>query len=93
VIDFLRKFEAEIYKYTKHSHRARWQDLQFKKSREFFPPGTILSVIDFAENYTFVPQKEIQSEYYHSDQVSMLVHILYRHAEQNIDHIESTSEN
>ena len=23
----------------------------------------------------------------------MLVHIIYRHAEQNIDHIESTSEN
>ena len=69
------------------------KDLQFKKSCEFFPPGTILSVIDFAENYTFVPQKEIQSEYYHSDQVSMLIHILYRHAEKNVDHIESTSEN
>ena len=50
-------------------------------------------MIDFAENYTFVPQKEIQSEYYHSDQVSMLVHILYRHAEQNFNHIESMSEN
>ena len=63
------------------------------KSREFFPPGTFLLVIDFAENYTFVPQKEIQSEYYHSDQVFMLVHILYRHPEQNVNHIESTSEN
>ena len=49
-IDFFRKFEAEIYKYTKHSHRARWQDLQFKISHEFFPPGTILSVVDFGEN-------------------------------------------
>ena len=57
VIDFLRKIEAEIYKYTKHSHRARWKDLKFKKSCEVFPPGTILSVIDFAENYTFVPKK------------------------------------
>ena len=67
--------------------------MQFKKYREFFSPGTIFLVIYFVENYTFVPQKEIQSEYYHSDQVSMLVHILYRHVEQNIDHIESTSEN
>jgi hypothetical protein len=91
VIEFLKKFETKIYKYTKHSHRARWQDLQFKKSHEIFPPGTILSIVDFAENYTFVAQNEIQSEYYHSDQVSMLVHILYRHAEQNVDHIESTS--
>ena len=29
VIDFLKKFEKEIYKYTKHSHRAQWKDLQF----------------------------------------------------------------
>ena len=67
--------------------------MQFKKSREFFPAETIFLVVDFAENYTFVPQQEIQSEYYHSDQVSMLIHILYRHVEQNVDHIESTSEN
>ena len=67
VIDFLRNFEAKIYKYTKHSHRDRWKDLQFKKSREVFPPGTIFSVIDFSENYTFVREKEIQSEYYHSE--------------------------
>ena len=64
MIDFLKKFEEEIYKYTKHLHRARWKDLQFKQSREVFPPGTILSVVDFAENYTFAAQKEIQSEYY-----------------------------
>jgi hypothetical protein len=59
LIEFLKKFEEEIYKYTKHSHRARWKDLQFKQSREVFPPGTILSVVDFAENYTFAAQKEI----------------------------------
>ena len=93
MIDFLRMFEVEIYKYTKHSHRARWQDLQFEKSLKFFPLGTILSIVDFAENYTFVPQKEIQSEYYHCDQASMFVHILYRHVEQNVNHIESNSEN
>ena len=67
--------------------------MKFNKSREFFPLGTIFSVIDFAENYTYVQQKEIQSEYYHSDQASMPVYILCRHADQNVDHIESTFEN
>jgi hypothetical protein len=57
VIDFLEKFEEEIYKYTKNSHRARWKDLQFKQYREVFPPGTILSIVDFAKNYTFAAQK------------------------------------
>jgi hypothetical protein len=93
VIEFLKKFEEEIYKYTKHSHRSRWQDLQFKQPREVFPPGTTLFVVDFAENYTFTAQKEIQSEYYHSDQVTIVVYVLYRHAQRSLDNIECTNEN
>ena len=57
VIYILKKFEDEIYKYTKHSHRAQRKDLKFKQSHEVFPPGTILSVVYFVENYTFVAQK------------------------------------
>jgi hypothetical protein len=93
VIDVLKKFEEEIYKYTKNSHRARWKDLQFKQSIEVFPRGTILYVVYFAENYTFAAQKEIQSEYYHYDQVTIFVHVLYRHSQQSLDNIESTNDN
>ena len=52
-------------------------------------------MVDFVENYTFEAQKEIQSEYYHSNQVSIFVffHVLYRHAQQNVDDIESTNDN
>ena len=58
---------------------ARWQDEQFKPCRDTFPLGTILSVVDFVENYSLQPQNEIQSQYYHSKQVSIMVHITYRH--------------
>ena len=50
-----------------------------------FPIGTILLVADFVEIYTLQLQNEIQSQYYHSDQVSIMVHITYRH---EIDSIE-----
>ena len=93
VKEFLRKFETKIYNYTKHLHRDQWRDLEFKKFGEIFSPRTILSIVDFAKNYTFVAKNEIKCEYYHPDQVSMLVHILYRHDKQNVDHIESISEN
>ena len=89
----MKKFEEEIYKYTKHSHRARWQDLQFKQSREMFPPGTILSVVDFAENYTFAAQREIQSEYCHSNQVFIFIHILHIYAQQSVDNTKNTNDN
>ena len=45
--------------------------MQFKQLDDHFPQVTIFSVIDLTENYTFEAQKEIQSEYYHSDQVSI----------------------
>ena len=40
---------------------------------------------DFVENHTFSPHREIQSEYYHSDQVSIFIHVLYRHDQESID--------
>ena len=50
-------------------------------------------MVDFTENYTFEAQKEIQSEYYHSDQVSIFFHVLYRHAQHNVDDMEITNDN
>ena len=47
-------------------------------------------MVDFAENYTFSPQREIQSEYYHSNQVSIFKHVLYRHAQVSIDGRDNT---
>ena len=47
-------------------------------------------MVEFAENYTFAPQREKQSEYYHSNQVSILVHVLYIHAQASIDGRDST---
>ena len=38
-------------------------------------------------------KKEIQSEYYHSDQASIFVHVLYRHSQQDVDGIESMCDN
>ena len=86
-------FRDQIYKYIKHSHSARGKDLQFKKSRDVFGKGAILSIVNFAENYTFTLQKEIQSEYCHSDKVSILVHIMYRHAELDVDGFDSNENN
>ena len=67
--------------------------MQFKQSHDVFPRGTIFSVVDFIENYTFEAQKEIQSEYYHYDQVSIFFHVLYRDAQNNVDDIERMNDN
>ena len=55
ILEFMDKFQSHIYKYIKHCHSSRWQDLEFKHSREVFEPGTVLLVVEFAENYTLAP--------------------------------------
>lgn len=66
---FVSSFRAAIYPYIAHAHGAKWQDRQFRACLASFPIGVVVSVVDFAENYTFAPQQEIQSEYYFSEQV------------------------
>ena len=67
VYEFMKIFhEKIIYEYVRHTHRARWLDLQFKLCKDTFPLDTIVSVVDFAENYTLQPQNEVQEKYYTS---------------------------
>ena len=91
--EFMTKFRSLIYPHIQHCHSARWQAKQFRDSKNCFPPGCILSVVDFSENYTFVPHTEIQSQYYHSEQVAIFVQVTYRHAQFEVDQIERLDEN
>ena len=67
VASFISDFKENIfYKYARYSHRFQWLDQQFRMCKETFPIGTIILVVDFAENYTLQPQNETQSQYYNS---------------------------
>ena len=79
VCEFISEFRGNIQQYIQHVNMEQWKDEQFIICRDTFPLRIILSVVDFAENYTLQPQNEIQSQYYHSEKVSIMVHITYRH--------------
>ena len=79
VCDFISEFRGKIQQYIQHVDMAWWQHEKFRICRDTFPLGTILSVVEFAQNYTLQPQNEIQSQYYHSEKVSIMLHIRYRH--------------
>ena len=78
-----------LSKYVGHTFRQTWLARQFKACKEDFLIGTIISMIDFAKNYYFQPQDEIQSMHWFNVQVTLLVHITYRHAQLLVDGIES----
>ena len=88
VCDFLMELYKKTEQYVQHVHVAWWQDEQYRKCKDNFPIGTIISIVDFAENCTLQPHNEIQSQYYHSDQVNIMVHITYSHGlESNINNM------
>ena len=63
----MEEFFEKAQQYVKHVHVAHWQDEQFRTCRDTFPIGTILSVVNFVENYILQPKNEIQIQYYRLD--------------------------
>ena len=86
------KFQNQIYKYIKHSHSSRWKDFEFNTSHKVFEHGTILLVVYFIQKYTNSSKKKILSEYYHSDQVFIFLHVLYIHVQVNVYGVDNTPE-
>jgi hypothetical protein len=64
--EFVTYLKPKLQKFIKHNFIASWQDLQCHLAMETLPEDTILSHVDFFENYGFQVQNEIQSSYYHS---------------------------
>jgi hypothetical protein len=54
-----------------------------------FPRGTIVSSIDFSENYTFKTQNEIQSLHWDNKQITLLIHVVYRHREDSEEDLDT----
>ena len=75
--DFICFLQRHMTSFIKHNFIARWQSQQFKDCIQRFPKDVVVSVIDFAENYSFKEQNEIQSMHWYSLQVTILVHITY----------------
>ena len=72
---FINYMKPKIAAFIKHNFIANWQDHQCKEMMRNLPEGVLVSHIDFAENYEFQIQNEVQSMYYMSEYVSLLVHI------------------
>lgn len=76
--ELVQYLKPTLQRFITHNFVARWQDEQSKLALKSLHEGVILSYIDFAENYTFQPGVEVQSEYFTSFTCTILVHITYR---------------
>ena len=77
--EFIDYLKPKLDFFVKHNFVARWEDKQFRECLKSFPQDSVVSIVDFAENYTFEVQNEVQSMHWHSFQISILIHICFRH--------------
>ena len=60
VLEFIDLLLTELYKLLPYSFIARKQGQYFKERNESLKVGEVLANIEFAENYSYVIQNEIQ---------------------------------
>ena len=72
VLEFIDLLLTELYKLLPHSFIATKQGQYFKERKESLKVGEVLVNMDFAENYSYVIQNEIQG--YHWTSNSCTVH-------------------
>lgn len=68
--------KPKLQNYVKYNFIAKWQDEQCSQMMKNLPTNVIISHIIFAKNYSFMIHDEIESMFWHSTQVTILVYII-----------------
>lgn len=82
--DLLYKLCSEAENLATHLINAKWQGNQLRKMIQSLPEKTLLSVLDFAENYTCIPQNEVQSAHWYHEQATLHPTVLWYKKDGNI---------
>ena len=68
---FIEELTNECTTFLKHVFVAQWQHNQFRHLTENIPSGSVVQVLDFAQNYRCIFQNEVQSAHYGYNQVAI----------------------
>lgn len=77
-------FSDKLIKLLTHSFIALNQSNFFKETKENLKEGQFAVICDFAENYKFVLQDEIQSFHWNNSQATILPFVIYYKSENKI---------
>lgn len=78
---FMDVVRTTMAQFIVHNFVYRWQAEEYKRCLAEFPKGTVISSIDYSENYSFLQQDEVQSMHWDNRQITILVHATWRHNE------------
>jgi len=85
--DFLSEFFQCIKLYQHHAFITRAQSTFYSDTKQDMKEGEVLVVCDFAENYSFVVQDEIQSFYWNNEMATVHPFVAYFKTGTIINHV------
>ena len=77
VEEFLTTFLRALKKYQQHAFITRMQSQHYRETKENLEEGEVLVVCDFAENYSFVIQDEIQAFHWNNAMATLHPFVAY----------------
>jgi hypothetical protein len=77
VDDFLTEFLNSLKVYQRHAFLTKMQSNFYKESKENLKKGEVLVHLDFAENYSFVVQDEVQSFHWNNTMATVHPFVVY----------------
>ena len=75
--DFLEELTDNLYKLTKHHYVSKSQTCFLKQLKENLKPNECIMQMDFAENFSFIIQDEVQSSYFSKNQATLHPFVIY----------------
>lgn len=75
--DYIDHLAKQIDDLTAHSYIAKCQAAYLKNLKETLPLGEAIVMLDFAENYAFIVQDEVQGYHWNKSQCTLHPVMLY----------------
>ncbi|CAH0547109.1 unnamed protein product [Brassicogethes aeneus] len=85
--DFLEEFSDELLKLKSHAFIAFMQKEHYNDIKKHLKQGEILITCDFAENYSFVMQDEVQSYHWNNAQATIHPFVIYFKQEETLQNL------
>ena len=89
--DFVESLIQMLQKYMKHNFITKMQSSAYKMTKEDLKEGQMIVFCDFAENYSFVVQDEIQSFHWNNSMVTLHPFVGYYKDEDILKHVNFVS--
>jgi hypothetical protein len=68
----------KLQQFVLHNFLVTWHDYQYKLCMANQSLDCLVSCVNFADNYSFMEQNEIQTQHWHNFQITILVHLTWR---------------